>query len=147
MSTTEPNVPLSARSARILVVDDNEDSADSLSILLSTQGYAVAVAYEGEAAITRALADRPDVILLDIGLSRMNGLEVCARIRQESWGADAVIIAISGWGQVTDLKRSKEAGFDVHLVKPVLFTDLVDTIVRLRRQRLEASSGVLSRQD
>ncbi len=121
---------------RVLVVDDNEDNADSLSILLTTRGYAVAVAYEGETAIAHAIAEQPDVILLDIGLARMNGLEVCARIRSESWGQRATIIAISGWGQATDLQRSKDAGFDAHLVKPVLFNDLIDTIAQLRRSRV-----------
>ncbi len=143
MSTSHTS-PSLASQTRVLVVDDNEDNADSLSILLTTRGFVVAVAYEGESALARAAADQPDVILLDIGLAQMNGLEVCSRIRSESWGSRATIIAISGWGQATDLKRSKDAGFDAHLVKPVPFNELIAIIARLRQRRSESAHEAIS---
>ncbi len=147
MSETELPAAPNTAPISVLVVDDNEDNADSLAMLLTTRGYAVAVAYDGETAIARATADQPEVLLLDIGLSRMTGLEVCGRIRREPWGKAATIIAISGWGQAADLKRSREAGFDAHLVKPVLFDELVNTILRLRESRREKPIARLAQQE
>jgi signal transduction histidine kinase/DNA-binding response OmpR family regulator len=104
---------------RILVVDDNTDAATSLALLLKVEGHTTATAYEGLEALERAETFRPDVILLDIGLPRLDGYQVCRRIREQAWGRDIVVIALSGWGQEKDKLRSEDAGFDHHLVKPV----------------------------
>lgn len=106
-------------SFRILVVDDNRDGADSLSEMLKMVGNDTRTAYDGEAGVDAAGEFRPDVILLDIGMPKLNGYEVCRRIRDEPWGKGIVLIALTGWGQEEDRRRSREAGFDRHLVKPV----------------------------
>jgi CheY-like chemotaxis protein len=104
---------------RILVVDDNEDSAETMALLLGMSGHETHTAHDGEAALEAAERLRPDVILLDIGLPTLSGHEVCRRIRQEPWGRQMAMIALTGWGQEEDRRRSEEAGFDGHLVKPV----------------------------
>ena len=104
---------------RILVVDDSHDSADSLAALLSLTGHEAHTAHDGEHAIAEAARLRPHVILLDIGLPRLNGYDACRRIREQAWGKDMVIIALTGWGQDEDRRLSSQAGFDGHLVKPV----------------------------
>lgn len=109
----------SRSSRRILVVDDNQDSAESLALLLRLWGNDVRAVYSGHQALAVAEECRPEVVLLDIGLPEMDGLEVCRRLRQEA-GLDAVlVIAMTGYGQEEDKRRSREAGFDHHLVKPV----------------------------
>ena len=104
---------------RILVVDDNRDSADSLCALLRIGGHEAVAAYDGLEAVNAAAAFRPEVILLDIGLPKLNGFEVARRIRQREGDACPVLVALTGWGQDSDRKASREAGFDAHLVKPV----------------------------
>jgi signal transduction histidine kinase len=104
---------------RILVVDDNRDGADSLGMMLRLMGHQARTSYDGRAALEAAEEYRPNVILLDIGLPKLNGFEVARRIRETPWGADVVLIAQTGWGQETDKQRSKEAGFNFHMVKPV----------------------------
>ena len=109
---------------RILVVDDNEDAAVSLALLLRAMGNDTEMAHDGLEALELAATFRPDVVLLDIGMPKLDGHEVCRRIRQQAWGAGIVVCALTGWGQEEDRRRSMEAGFDVHLVKPVLPADL-----------------------
>ncbi len=104
---------------RILVVDNNINAADSLATLLELAGHEVRVAYEGEAALLVAEAFRPQVVLLDIGMPGMDGYEVGRALRQKPQTRTALLVAITGWGAPDDLRRSKEAGFDHHLVKPV----------------------------
>lgn len=104
---------------RILVVDDLHDSADTLAMLLRLHGHQVETAYDGEEAVTRAREFRPEVILLDLGMPRMGGDLACRVIRAQPWGKDLRIIALTGWGQESDRRRTQEAGFDNHLVKPV----------------------------
>ncbi|HVS64233.1 MAG TPA: PAS domain S-box protein [Thermoanaerobaculia bacterium] len=104
---------------RILVVDDNRDSVRSLATLLDIEGHEIFTAYDGLEAVEQAERARPGVILLDVGLPGINGHEACRRIREQPWGHDMVIIAITGWGQDNDRRRSQEAGFDHHLVKPI----------------------------
>ena len=106
-------------SQRILVVDDNRDGADSLSEMLKIMGNDTRTAYDGQEGVDVAGAFRPDVLLLDIGLPKLNGYEACRRIREQPWGKDVVLIAVTGWGQDDDRRRSQEAGFDHHMVKPV----------------------------
>ncbi len=108
-----------ATSLRILVVDDNHDSAASLDMLLRLTGNEVHVAHDGLEAVGMAHEFRPNLVLLDIGLPQMNGYDVARRIRQQPWGNDVALIALTGWGEEVDRNRSKEAGFDHHLVKPV----------------------------
>lgn len=104
---------------RVLVVDDNRDSAETLSMLLELMGNEISVAYDGEQALTIANEIKPDVVLLDIGLPKMNGYEVARQIRNEPWGSNPILVAITGWGQTEDKDLSRESGFDHHLVKPV----------------------------
>ena len=116
---------------RILVVDDNRDAADSMAMMLQILGNEVRTAYDGIEAVRAAGEFRPQVVLLDIGLPRLNGYETAERIRQESWGKSMVLAAVTGWGQKEDRRRSSEAGFDHHLVKPVAPTTLVELLSAL----------------
>jgi PAS domain S-box-containing protein len=104
---------------RILVADDNVDSASSLAMVLTLLGHEVRTAHDGLEAVEAAAAFRPDAILLDIGMPKLNGYDACRRIREQPWGKDAAIFALTGWGQEEDKRRSQEAGFSDHLVKPV----------------------------
>jgi CheY-like chemotaxis protein len=104
---------------RILVADDNVDSAESLGQLLELLGNEVRTANDGMEALDVAGTFRPDVVLLDIGMPRLNGHEACRRIREQPWGKNAILVAMTGWGQDEDKRRSQETGFDHHLVKPV----------------------------
>ena len=104
---------------RILIADDLKDSADSLAILLSMSGHETQTAYDGEEAIRKANRLKPDIALLDIGMPKLNGYDLCKRIRAEEWGRHTFLVAVTGWGQEGDRRRAKEAGFDHHLVKPV----------------------------
>ena len=113
---------------RFLVVDDNIDSAESLSLLLQLMGNNVSSAFDGEQALEMANELKPDVVLLDIGLPKLDGYEVARRIRLEPWGHNAILIAITGWGQAEDKALSRQAGFDHHLVKPVDPDALLDFI-------------------
>jgi CheY-like chemotaxis protein len=106
---------------RVLVVDDNEDSANSLAVLLRRDGNTVRTAYDGLAAIAAAESFHAEVVLLDIGLPALDGYHVARQIRQTPWGRDIVLVAVTGWGQENDRRRTREAGFDAHLVKPVDF--------------------------
>jgi len=106
-------------SLRILVVDDNRDSADSLATMLRMMGNDTRTAYDGKAGVGVAESFRPDVIMFDIGLPTLNGYEAGRRIREQSWGQHVVLIAMTGFGQDDDRRRSVDAGFDHHLVKPV----------------------------
>lgn len=113
------------KSRRILIVDDNKDSANSLAIFLNLAGNATTTAYDGEEAVEKANVYRPDMILLDLGLPKRNGYDACRLIRQQPWGRKILLIALTGWGQEEDRRKSHEAGFDGHLVKPVNFDALV----------------------
>ena len=105
-------------SRRILVVDDNRDAAETLAALLKTLGAQVSVVHSGEAALETLPVFNPDAVLLDIGMPEMDGYEVCRRIRSTQAHRDALLIALTGWGQERDYRRSRQAGFDYHLVKP-----------------------------
>ncbi|HYU35621.1 MAG TPA: response regulator [Thermoanaerobaculia bacterium] len=107
---------------RILVVDDNRDSAESLALLLELQGHEAQIAFEGPAALAIARTFNPDFVLLDIGLPGMDGYEVARRLREE--GSASRLVALTGYGLDEDRQRSLDAGFDDHLVKPVSLEDL-----------------------
>jgi PAS domain S-box-containing protein len=103
---------------RVLIVDDNADAAESLAVLLSMHGHDTRVANDGEAALVSAAGFRPDVVFLDIGMPNLDGHETARRLRAQPGGNAMVIVALTGWGQAEDRQRSKDAGFDHHLVKP-----------------------------
>ncbi|HUR55866.1 MAG TPA: ATP-binding protein [Gemmataceae bacterium] len=104
---------------RILVVDDNRDSAESLGMLLALRGNDIRTAHDGLEALDAAEAFRPVLVLLDIGLPKLNGYDVARRLRQQPWAKGVTLVALTGWGQDEDRRRSREAGFDFHIVKPV----------------------------
>jgi PAS domain S-box-containing protein len=107
------------RTRRILVADDNADNADTLAMMLRMMGHDVCVARDGDAALYEAEHFAPDIALLDIGMPKLNGYEVARAVRAAPWGQDMVLVALTGWGQDEDRRRSSEAGFDHHMVKPV----------------------------
>ena len=107
------------RPRRVLVVDDNADAADSLALLLEISGHDVRTAYDGLQAVAAAAEFRPDLVLMDVGMPRLNGLDATRRIRAEGWGRGVHIVALTGWGQEQDRRNSADAGADGHLVKPV----------------------------
>ncbi len=109
---------------RILVVDDNKDSGTTLSILLRSRGHEVRVAHDGLEAVEVAGEFMPDIILMDVGMPKLNGYDATRRIRQMPWARDAFIVALTGWGQPDDVQRSLDAGCSEHLVKPVDFASL-----------------------
>ena len=111
--------PASVTGFRILVVDDNHDAADALAMLLEMTGNQTHLAFDGVAALAAAARVRPDVVLLDIGMPELNGYDVARRIREQPWGRDMVLVALTGWGQDEDRQKTADAGFNEHLVKPV----------------------------
>ena len=115
----EVEVGMATPRSRILVVDDLRDSADSLAMMLRAKGHDVRTAYDGYEAVEVALQYRPDVVLLDIGMPRLNGYDAARLIREQSGGDSPMLIAVTGWGHDENRLRTKEAGFDHHLVKPV----------------------------
>ncbi len=121
-------LPLDSDRRQVLVVDDNVDTALSLASLLGESGYKVRTAHDGPTAIDAAVVQRPDFVILDIGLPGLNGYEVAARMRKLAVLSDVILIAMTGYGQEGDRKRAVEAGFDHHLVKPVDF-DVVQRIL------------------
>ncbi len=116
---SENAVAHTATPLRILVVDDNQDGADSLVQLLTLSGHTVRVAYDGLAGLEVADEFRPDVLLLDIGMPKLNGYETCRRLRTQEWGRKIVVIATTGWGDESAKSAVAEAGFDLHLIKPL----------------------------
>jgi PAS domain S-box-containing protein len=120
----QPAAPPATVRRRVLVADDNLDAAESLAMLLTMMGHEVRAAHDGAQAVEQAEQFRPDLILMDVGMPRVDGLQAATQIRSKDWGADLVIVALTGWGQEADRKRSKEAGCDVHLVKPLDFDRL-----------------------
>ena len=117
-----------ARRLKVLVADDNHDGASSMAELLEMLGHEAKLAHDGEEAVALAGQFHPDLILMDVGMPRLNGLEAARRIRGEAWGQTVAIYALTGWGKETDRQRSREAGCDGHLVKPVGITALEELI-------------------
>lgn len=115
----EPGAIAAPPRRRILVVDDNQDAAESLAGILALIGNDTAIANDGVEAVAEAINFRPHVVMLDLGMPRMNGYEACRQIRNQPGNRDTVIIAVTGWGQDEDRRRSEEAGFNLHLTKPV----------------------------
>jgi CheY-like chemotaxis protein len=132
----EPGLPSSPAPApvqgvaprRVLVVDDNEDAAEMLALVLRKHGHAVELAFDGEDALVTAASSHPEVVLLDIGLPGIDGYEVARRLRSSGSAVRPVLVAVSGYGQPADREHSQEAGFDHHLVKPVAMEKLLPLI-------------------
>jgi CheY-like chemotaxis protein/two-component sensor histidine kinase len=132
----EGPVHMSPPSLRILIVDDNRDAADSLAMLLRTTGNDIRTAYDGLEAVQVASEFLPEVVLLDIGLPKIDGHEVAQRIRKEPWGRQMCLIAVTGWSDETDRARSRAAGFDHHLVKPLDTGHLAQLLTSVGRSTL-----------
>lgn len=120
---------------RVLVADDNADAAESLAMLLTLMGNEVRTAADGLEAVRVAEEFRPDVAVLDIGMPRLDGNGAARRIRAEPWGRDISLIALTGWGQEEDRRRTAEAGFDLHLTKPIDPAALDRLLAQLTRPR------------
>jgi CheY-like chemotaxis protein len=131
-TATSPSVKPTPQQFRILVVDDNHDSALSLAMMLSIMGHETRTAHDGESAVSTAESFLPEVVLLDIGLPKLNGYEVAQRIRENVWGRSMFLIAVTGWGQEEDRQRSSEVGLNVHMVKPVEPAALERLLTELR---------------
>jgi CheY-like chemotaxis protein len=127
---------------RILVVDDNRDSADSLARMLKLLGHEIATAHNGLEAVEMVGAFQPDVALLDLGIPKLNGYEAARHIRQQPCGKDRLLVGLTGWGQEEDKRRTFEAGFDHHLTKPVDPAALEKLLAKVatRRERCIAGS-------
>jgi signal transduction histidine kinase/ActR/RegA family two-component response regulator len=132
-----PNVERSAGN-RILVVDDNQDAAKTLSLMLRLMGSEVRTAHDGLEAVAAAEVFRPQLVLLDLGMPKLNGYEAAQRIREKSWGQEVMLVALTGWGQDEDRRKTKDSGFDGHLVKPV---DLEAVTALLTSMANEASTS------
>lgn len=117
---------------RVLVVDDNVDSADAMAMLLRAYGHHVETANDGEEALDLAERIRPDAVLLDIGMPKLNGFEVCQRLRARPWASTTLIVAQTGWGQSQDRQRTQDSGFDKHLTKPVDPDEVHELLLSLR---------------
>jgi DNA-binding response OmpR family regulator len=130
---TVATVDHSAPSRRILVVDDNRDAAETLAMMLRLEGNEVDTAFDGEGAITATATFHPDVVLMDLGMPKLDGYEAARAIRRDAGGSEVVLIALTGWGGDMDRQLSQEAGFDRHLVKPVMPTELLALLSSLDR--------------
>jgi PAS domain S-box-containing protein len=128
-----------AASARVLVVDDNRDAVDLLAEVLRMTGYEVVTAYDGVDGLAEAEASLPDVVVLDLGMPRLDGYGACRALRATDWGRQMKVLALSGWGQPADRDRTREAGFDQHLVKPVD----PETLIQAIEQVLGADTAAL----
>lgn len=117
-----------ARHWRLVVADDLKDNADSLSDLLRLKGHEVATAYDGVSAVELVERFRPDAVILDIGMPKMDGYECCRELRSRPGGEELIIVALTGWGQEVDRMRTQGAGFDAHLVKPVDYGTLIGAL-------------------
>jgi len=117
-------------SKRVLVVDDNADAAGMLALLLRRAGHTVDLAYSGASAMAAARAHKPEAILLDIGMPRMDGLKVARQFREQPETKDCLIVAVTGHGGEEDRERTKQAGFDHHLVKPVKPEQILELLGR-----------------
>ena len=122
---------------RILVADDNHDSLETLAQLLQLRGHEIHKAVDGVQALEAANRVKPDLVLLDIGMPGMDGYEVARRIRLQSWGRRATLVALTGWGQESDRRRSREAGFDSHCIKPLDLDGLLSLLASLPAAGLE----------
>jgi CheY-like chemotaxis protein len=129
---------------RVMVVDDNVDSATSLKLLLDLEGYETSIAHDGMTALEMIAARRPDVLLLDIGLPRLNGYDVARELRLDPGNAGIHIIAVTGYAQEADRRKAREVGIDDHLVKPVDTDALLARLVSISRARADQATPLSS---
>jgi PAS domain S-box-containing protein len=129
--------PLSPSGYRLLIVDDNQDAANSLAALLRLQGHEVRVAFSGIAALEIAKTYAPDLVFLDIGMPSMDGYEVARQLRQQPGLEDSILVALTGWGQREDRRRTAEAGFNHHLVKPPDPNTVANVLAELKRRAVK----------
>ena len=134
-------VPIAPLCRRVLVADDNRDAVAMMTTMLRLHGIEVEAAYDGPQAIRAAELFRPDLVLLDIGMPGMSGLEVARVIREQAWGADMLLVAQTGWGHEEDRRRTREAGFDEHVTKPVDRAQLMKLMAQPRRRGGTPSQG------
>ncbi len=123
---------------RILIADDNHDAAEVLATLLGARGHDVRIVHDGVDALHVGASFKPDIVLLDLGMPKMDGYETARQIRQHPWGKGATVVALTGWGQQQDRDRSAAAGFDVHLVKPVTDSDLFHVLAAARPNGIQS---------
>jgi CheY-like chemotaxis protein len=126
---------------RILFADDNRDVVESFHMMLQVLGHEVETALDGMEALRKADDFRPQVVVLDVGMPRLDGYETAKRIRQRAWARDVVLIAVTGWGNEKDKLRAAEAGFDVHLVKPVDATTILDVLDQMDHSKAGKVTG------
>ena len=141
--TSEPKRPPTVSPRRILVADDNSDAVEALALQLQLAGHDVRTANDGMEALEVAESFVPQVVLLDLGMPRMDGYETARQIRRRWWGRSATLVALTGWGQAQDRQRTSAAGFDVHLVKPVTEFDLFQAIASARAGQSPAPGPAL----
>lgn len=128
MSDTPTLSPPKSRALKVLIADDHVDAAETLAMVMSLEGHAVAVARNGDEALVLAEQLQPDVIILDIGMPGVDGHTVAQRLRQTTWGASSLVVAISGFGEEADKQRARGSGFDAHFTKPVAPSQLLNRI-------------------
>ena len=139
MSASEPVAVVEPR--RILVADDNHDAAESLALQLQLTGHEVRTAHDGVEAVDVAQDFKPHIVLLDLGMPKMDGYETARTMRLRSWGKTATLIALTGWGQPQDRQRTTDAGFDAHLVKPVSESQLFQALASAGRKRRKGDAA------
>lgn len=132
MKTDDTNTQ--SKSPRILIADDYPHAAESLARRLRRQSFEVEVALDGRQAIEAADKFHPNIALLDLGMPKLNGYQVAQWLREQPWAKKILVVALTGYGQQEDLQRSREAGFDAHLVKPVDDSRLAEVLAQLRAQ-------------
>ena len=130
-SLNKPPVDQQPIRRRVLIVDDNLDAGESLAILMKMAGHEVRMAFDGLEAVKAAETFQPHVVFLDLALPKLSGTDAARRIRQQPWGKNMMLIALSGWGLDEDRRKSRELGFDDHLVKPAKLEDLTRIIDKL----------------
>jgi CheY-like chemotaxis protein len=135
----EPISIASGPSRRVLIADDNQDAAESLAMLIESMGHETRVVFDGAAAVQVAGDFRPELLILDIGMPKLNGYEVARRLGDTPWARRSLLIALTGWGQDSDRQRALQAGFHDHLVKPASIEALEALFVRLSEHRNEPS--------
>jgi DNA-binding response OmpR family regulator len=119
-----PRAPVAQEPRKIVIVDDNRDAADALGVHLQAAGYQVMVTYSGKEAWQTCKAFLPSVMVVDIGMPRLNGFQLARRIRRTGWGMDALLIAVTGWGRSGDTQLAKFVGFDHYCEKPIDFLEI-----------------------
>jgi len=136
-----PAIGISAKPAvqpsnthRILVVDDNEDAALTLAMLIRMLGHDVKAVFDGREALDEGRNFQPQIILMDLGMPGMNGIEAAKQIRQLEWGKSVFLVAVTGWGQDEDKRRTREAGFNHHLVKPIRLGDVQNLMAMYEKE-------------